>query len=153
MKPPLYLNGKYMRRVRTHNYLGLTIPDRVHWRSGVAETLTLRRRFLSTFCKLCMPSWVIWKCFMPSIYKGVVLSRLLYAISLLLLTSPQSGALETFQRVASSTTPWEYHAMPGTAVLIEPSGSLLQRQVEVEAPIHIERFIVLPLQCFFLKVL
>lgn len=50
---PIFLDGQRIQRVRTYEYLVLTIDDKVTWRPTVSEAITLSRRILCTFRQVC----------------------------------------------------------------------------------------------------
>lgn len=97
------------------------------------------RRLLSTFRKLCGSAWGLAQSSVLSLYKGLLLSRLLYALLLLSLAAPQRKALQAFHRVALCV----YLGVPryagNTAVLVDAQEPSLQHQVKVRALRHIGR--------------
>lgn len=77
---------------------------------------------------------------MLSLYKGLVLSQLLYAFPLLSLATSQWEALETFQRVALRVCLELPRYSDNAAVLGNAQELVLQHQFQVRALRHTERF-------------
>lgn len=95
----LFLDGQRIQQVRTYKYLGLTIDDRVTWRPAVTETIALSRRLLSTFRQVYGSPWGLTETSMLTLFKGRVVSRVLYLLPLFFRTSVQWDQLETVQGV------------------------------------------------------
>lgn len=76
---------------------------------------------------------------MLSLYKRLVLSRLLYALPLLSIATPRREALGTFHRVALSVCLGASHFVRNTAVLLDAEDSPFQLQFEARAVGHIGR--------------
>lgn len=87
--------------MKVFTYLGLIIDDRVNWRPAVQQALATSRRLLKNMHRLCGTSWGNGQMSMLRLYKGLVMSRMMYALPLINIAGPQWDSLERLHRVAS----------------------------------------------------
>ncbi|KAM7306770.1 uncharacterized protein ISCGN_010436 [Ixodes scapularis] len=94
------INGTDVARVRTYSYLGFLLDDRISWKPAVKATLIRCRRHLNAVRMMMGSRWGTSQVMMLQLYRGLILSRLLYALPLIHLSNAQSAAIETLQRIA-----------------------------------------------------
>ncbi|KAG0427399.1 hypothetical protein HPB47_025545, partial [Ixodes persulcatus] len=93
------IDGSDVTRVRTYTYLGFLLDDRVSWHPAAM---------------------------MMQLYRGLILSRLQYALPLVRTSNTQSSAIETLQRVSARLCLGLPRYSPNTPTLVEARVNLVE---------------------------
>lgn len=148
---PLFLDDQRLSRVRKHRYLGLLIDDRITWRASVGEVVTSGRRVLSVLRRLGGVSWGGLQRSQIQLYRGLGVSRCLYALPLLSISPAQWRRLETLHRVTLRVCLGIPKFARNVATLVEAKEMPLYLQANARALRHIERLHRTPSASFLLQ--
>lgn len=99
--PGLWLHEDRIKRLNTFKCLGRLNDYRISWRPAVRQTLLQCRRSLEALHRMRGPSWGCAPSCTLRLYKGLTVSCLLYALSLLRIGRPRWDCIETLHRVDS----------------------------------------------------
>ncbi|KAG0435841.1 hypothetical protein HPB47_018292 [Ixodes persulcatus] len=76
------IDGSDVTRVGTYTYLGFLLDDRVSWRPAVKTTIIRCWRHLNAIRMIMGSQWGTPQAMMMQLYRGLILSRLQYALPL-----------------------------------------------------------------------
>lgn len=140
----LKLAGMPLRRVRQHTYLGVVLDDRVTWRPEVRRTLGRCRRLLRVIRQLGGCSWGAPQRALLQLYKGLIMSRLLYSLPLLAIGRAQIRELDTFHRIALRSCLGLPPSAENIATLVSSEEWPLSLRLEERAMRNISRMSAVP---------
>lgn len=135
----LQIYGNRIRREPQVRYLGVIIDDRVNWRPAVQTVLEGARKLLGALCRIAGQNWGSSQQTMMTLYRGLIVNRIMYALPLLNLQQRQWTMLETFHRKAIRICLGLPTSSKNVPTLVEASDSPLQLQAKERALRQISR--------------
>ncbi|KAM7311831.1 uncharacterized protein ISCGN_008738 [Ixodes scapularis] len=133
------ISGTEVTRFRTHSYLGFLLDDRISWRPAVKSTLIKCRQHLNAIRTIIGSRWGTPQAMMMKLYRGLTLSRLMYALPLVHISNAQSLAIETLQRIAVRLCLGLPRYAPNIPTLVEGRMNLVQNPGKELTLRHIAR--------------
>lgn len=140
----LRVDGKRIRRSTEVRYLGAIIDDRGNWRPAVKHTLNEARKLLGAIRRIGGRNWGASQQVMLTLYRGLIVNRILYSLPLLEILDSQWKTLETFHRNALRICLGLPRSSHNVSTIVEAGDSPLKTQSQERTLLHAARLLRVP---------
>lgn len=133
------IKGMPIQRVSTYRYLGMVIDDHVTWKPEITRLLKQCTKLLTVLRHFHRQKSGLPPQGLLVLYRGLILSRMLYSLPIVTIRTHQMNTLERFHRVALRQCLGLPRFAGNTATLVEAQDQTVAMHIRVRAMNHITR--------------